>query len=126
MSNTTSGREHPFQLKHYFRKRFIFSDTAIIVGTLPPRAIVVNAGIVVTTVFQGSTPTFDLGVTGVGDDFADGISLETIGVIRDASNFPAATRAYNAEAIDVIGLVISAATAGEGIAWVEYLPDNDG
>jgi len=125
MANTTWGREHPYTLVHYLRKTVIFSDTTVTIGTLPPGAVVLRAGLVITTVFAGTTPTFDMGVTGVGDDFVDGASLETKGVIRDVTNMAAATMAYNADAIDATITLIDAATSGSGIAWVEYLPNND-
>jgi hypothetical protein len=127
MANTSSGREHPYTFVHYLRKGVTFADegTAVIIGTLPPGAVVLRAGLVIFTVFAGTTPTFDMGTTDVGDDFVDGASLETAGVIRDTTSMAGATVAYNAAAVNATITLIDAATSGAGVAWVEYLPNND-
>lgn len=132
MANTTgSGRHHPLQMVHTFRKRFTFANTTAVplyLGTLPPGGVVLRAGVVVVEAFNwGTNNLLDIGTTSDDDGFATNLSLATVGVIV-ADEMATSNDAYNASAIDLIAtpdFSSTQATTGIGIVWVEYLADND-
>lgn len=113
----------------YLRKKVTFSDgaTAVVqVGTLPAGAIVIRAGVVVTTAFNAATTNvLDIGTTADDDGFATDLAMGTIGVIvademattNDAGPYTAATSIIATHA-----QTGTAATAGVGYVFVEYMP----
>lgn len=113
----------------YLRKKIVYTDgiaAVIQVGTLPIGAIVLRGGVVVTTAFnEGSTNVLDIGTVADDDGFATDLALGTIGVIvademattNDMGPFTADT-----SIIATFARTGSAATAGEGYVFIEYMP----
>lgn len=96
---------------------------AITIGILPPGAVVLRAGIVVTTAFNGTTPIADMGTSDDADGWATDISTATAGnIVADTTN--ASDDLYATQ--DVTATVTVSATgndstAGAGYAYVEYI-----
>jgi hypothetical protein len=96
------------------------------VGTLPIGAIVLRGGVVVTTAFNAATTNvLDIGTVADDDGFATDLAMGTIGVIvadematsNDMGPFTADT-----SIIATHSQTGTAATAGEGYVWIEYMP----
>ena len=87
MATNTAGtvaRDFQKQMVHYLRKGFTYADdgSTLTVGVVPAGAIVIRAGVVVSTAFNaGSTNVLDIGTSGDTDGFATDLALGTIGVI---------------------------------------------
>jgi hypothetical protein len=120
------GQEYVQNMTHYLSKAFTYLDdgSVLTLGTVPPNAAVIRGGVIVTTAFNaGSTNVLDIGTSSDDDGFATDLALGTIGVISAdemaTTNDSYATTARTITAtVDLTG---AAATAGAGIAWVEYI-----
>ena len=107
-------------------KKVTFADNGVAktLGTLPAGAIVVDAGVVVTTAFNaGTSNTLNIGVTADDDGLATLLALGTIGSItwdeRATSNdvYQSADQAATATVV----LTGTAATAGVGYVYVNFV-----
>lgn len=126
----TTARKYHQAMVHYLRKRVQFSDGAsavITVGKIPAGSTVVRGGIVIVTAFNAGTANVgDLGTTADPDGFATDLALGTVGVIV-ADEMATTDDAYITADTDILftlALTGTAATTGDGYAWVEYLIDN--
>lgn len=121
------GRLYHSDQVHYFCENITFANagTTVTLGTLPPGAVVVDAGVVVTTAFNGSSPTLDIGTSGDTDGFATLLSLGTIGrIVADEMATSNDLYATTATTISCTLSAMSGASAGVGFVYVEYLmPD---
>lgn len=120
------GQQYPQNMVHYVAKTITYADDDLVVtvGTLPPRAAVIDCGIVVTTAFSGGTPVMDLGTASDPDAFATALALGTAGAIRDVSSNPLiANDDYSTSAQNVVASLTSGSTitAGSGIAFFTYI-----
>ena|SRR3990167_2685745 len=134
MATNTAGdvgqRFHTNQV-HYIVKRISYEDfpgttnAAVIVGVLPPRAVVFYGATWIVTAFDDVTgDDLDIGVSGSDDDlFASAVDLNTGDVyttfddLADANRWSTAARTVTANfttAPDDSG------TAGECIVYLEY------
>lgn len=125
MSNPSQARVLHTQQTPYFRRRIIFSETGTLtIGTIPAGAVIINAGVVVTTAFNaGTTNTLDIGTSADTDGFASAIALGTIGRIV-ADDMATSNDLYSTSEVTlqcVVTLSGTAATAGEGFVYVEYI-----
>ena len=125
MSNPSTARVFSTQQVHYFRRRIIFSETGTLtIGSIPAGAVVINAGVVVTTAFNaGTTNTLDIGTSADTDGFATALALGTIGRIV-ADEMATSNDLYSTSEVTlqcVVTLSGTAATAGEGFVYVEYI-----
>jgi hypothetical protein len=111
---------------HYLRKDIVFTDTAVMtVGVLPAGAIVVDAGVVVSTAWNsGTSDVLDIGTSGDGDGFATDLSLRTIGnIVWD--ELATSNDLYSASEVTITCQAASTgttATAGLGHVYVAYIP----
>lgn len=128
LNTAVSARTTGYQLTHFLRKDITFNDNGLVItlGKLPPGAIVINAGVVVTTAFNaGSTNVLDIGTSDDDDGFATDLALGTIGRIA-ADELATSNDLYSATAeitcTATVALSGTAATAGAGVVFVEYLP----
>lgn len=125
MTNPSTARVYHTNQTHYFRKRIIFSDTVVTLGVIPAGAIVINAGVVVTTAFNaGTTNVLDIGTSGDDDGFATDLALGTIGRIA-ADELATSNDLYSTSDVTLTATYAqtgTAATAGEGFVFVEYIP----
>lgn len=123
------GREFHLQAVHYLRKAISYSDTyPVTVGVLPANAIVLRGGVAVKTAFNAATTNvLDIGTSGDDDGFATDLALGTVGVIV-ADEFATSNDWFSTAAVTVTCTYAqtgTAATAGAGYVWVEYLANND-
>lgn len=114
----------------YLRKKVSYLDGAtgvVQVGTLPIGAIVLRAGVVVTTAFNAaSTNVLDIGTVADDDGFVADAAMGTIGVIistTTATSNDVGPLAADTSVIATHAQTGTAATAGEGYVWVEYMPN---
>lgn len=111
---------------HYLSKAITFADNgvAVTVGVVPPGATVLRGGVSVSTAFNaGTTNVLDIGTSGDDDGFATDLALGTIGVIV-ADEMATTNDQYSTSAQTIIATVAltgTAATAGAGVVWVEYI-----
>lgn len=123
----TPARVFHTQQTHFLRKTvtYLNNGSAVEVGVIPANAVVINAGVVVTTAFNaGSTNVLDIGTSGDDDGFATDLALGTIGRIA-ADELATSNDLYSTSDVTITATVAlsgTAATAGEGIVYVEYLP----
>ena len=125
MSNASTARVYHTNQTHYFRKRIIFSDTVVTIGVIPAGAIVINAGVIVTTAFNAATTNvLDIGTSGDDDGFATDLALGTIGRIA-ADELATSNDLYSTSEVTLTATYAqtgTAATAGEGFVYVEFIP----
>jgi hypothetical protein len=123
----TIGLEYHTNQVHYLAKTVTNADDDLVVtiGYLPPGAVVIDAGIVITTAFAGGSPVADMGAGADTDAFASALVLTTAGAIRDVSTNPlVANDDYSATAAIAVNISItsgSTITAGSGVAFVTYI-----
>lgn len=128
MPNTTiTARDFGYQVTQVLTKPIAFSDgaTAVVtVGVLPAKALVINAGVVVTTAFNaGSGNVLDIGTSADDDGFATDLALGTIGRIA-ADELATSNDLYSTSEVTVtatLALTGTAASAGAGFVYVEYI-----
>lgn len=116
------------QLIAYLRKPVSFTDgatTVVQVGTIPAGAVVLRGGVVVTTAFNAaSTNVLDIGTVADDDGFATDLAMGTIGVIV-ADEMATSNDMYVTADTAIIATHAqtgTAATAGAGFVWIEYMP----
>lgn len=127
----TGGTNLRLPVVHVLSRDFTFADDGLTLtmGVAPIGATVIRGGVVVSTAFNaGSTNVLDIGTSDDPDGFATDLALGTIGVIatdemattNDAGPFTSDTTITCS--VDLTG---TAATAGVGRAWVEFILDAD-
>ncbi len=125
------GRQLQQHTTHFFRKNFVFSDTTAVaqtLGVLPPGAIIVNAGVVVTTAFNhGTNNLLDIGTSSDDDGLATNLSLATVGnIVWD--ELATSNDLYSTSAVTLTftpDMTGTAGTTGAAEVYVEFIPDND-
>ena len=125
MSNPSQARQYHTQQVHYFRRAITFSETGTLtIGVIPAGAVVINAGVVVTTAFNaGTTNTLDIGTSADTDGFATALALGTVGRIV-ADEMATSNDLYSTSDVTlqcVVTLSGTAATTGAGFVYVEYV-----
>lgn len=120
---------------HFLRKAITYANDGdtVSLGWVPAGASVIRGGVNVNTAFDGDTTnTLDLGYRNGGDgetddtdEFATDLALGTAGVIVADEMATAAVTTF-AGGAEIVGVVTStaSATAGAGVAWIEYIVDN--
>lgn len=97
------------------------------IGTLPAGAVVLNAGVVVTTAFNaGTTNVMDIGTASDDDGFATDLALGTIGriVADELATSNDCLMTADTAITATLALTGTAATTGSGVVYVEYIiPD---
>lgn len=121
------GQNYHLNMVHLVQADITYSDngTAKTVGVIPSGSVVLRGGVAVTTAFNaGTSNVLDIGTSGDDDGFATDLALGTIGVI--SADEMATTNDQLASGdvtiIATVALAGTAATAGAGRVWVEYLP----
>ena len=114
---------------HYLRRNVSEADEgvgALTMGVLPAGAIVVGAGIIVATAFNGTSPIVQIGTSGDTDGFATNLALGTIGnIVWD--ELATSNDLYSTSEVTVSCTVSATgndSTAGYGIAYVSFVPNN--
>lgn len=122
----SQARLYHTQQVHYIWRAISEADEgvgALTIGVVPANSLIVRAGIVVTTAFNGTTPIADLGQTD-GDGFATDLTLATAGN-KVADEMATSDDIYSTSEITCTVTVSATgndSTAGAGFAYVEYLP----
>jgi len=121
------GQELAINAVHYLAKTVTNADDDLVVtvGWLPPGAVVIDVGIVVTTAFAGGSVVADIGTAADPDAFGSALVLTTAGAIRDVSTDPLlANDDYSATASVAVVVSItsgSTITAGSGVVFATYV-----
>ena len=114
---------------HYLRRNISEADEglgSLTLGVIPAKAIVVTAGVVVATGFNGTSPILDIGTSGDPDGYATNLVLATAGLI--VWDELATSNDFYSTSETTIVCDVSAtgndSTAGYGVVFVGYIPDN--
>ena len=122
----SKGQQYHTKQVHFLEKEITYADngTAKTLGYLPPGAVVLEAGCVVTTAFNaGTTNTLNMGTDADDDGFASLIALGTIGRIA-ADDMATSNDLYSTSERTITATVVltgTAASAGAGIAYCTYI-----
>lgn len=124
---TGSARLLHTQQHHYLRKSFTYADhgSTLTAGFIPAGAVVLKplSGVAVTTAFNGSPQTLDIGPSDNTDLWATDLSLSVTTFVPCDENVD-----YSVAADTEVQFVVqaSAASAGAGEVIITFIPDNDG
>jgi hypothetical protein len=126
-----SAQKYQTNQVHYLRAEISYADLTgkvYTLGVIPAGSVVIRGGVVVTTAFNAATTNLlDIGTSADDDGFATDLALGTIGVIA-ADEMATSNDTYSATSDITITATLAmsgtAATAGAGVVWVEYLARN--
>lgn len=126
----TDARHYNTHQVHYLYRAISYTDHGLTLdlGYVPAGSYVLRGGVVVTTAFNGnSSNILDIGTAADVDGFATDLALGTVGVIA-ADEMATTNDAYCATDTLIQCFVTStaAASAGAGMAWVEYIVPGNG
>lgn len=119
----TSARKLHLDVVHYVAKPIVYTTLTGTIGTLPAGAMVVDAGIFVTTAFAGGTPqTLDMGTAADPDGFATALVITSKGR-KQADELATSDDLVIAADTDVTYTLSAGATpsAGAGTVFVAYI-----
>ena len=124
----TTARQLPFQAINFFRKTITFADagTSFTLGILPAGATILmsTSGIQINTVFDGTTPNADIGVTGTTQKWASALDLDAA-VAWLPLDVDTAVRTVTVDTPIIVTVTAAGAAAGEAEVIVTYIPDID-
>lgn len=127
LNRNTPARDLGYDIVQTLRKQvtYLDDDVAVTVGVLPAGAVIVDAGVVVTTAFNAGTGNvLDIGTSGDGDGLATDLALGTIGRIV-ADELATSNDLYDASNDVTVtatpALTGTAATAGVGFVYVNFI-----
>lgn len=126
----TQARHNTTQQVGYLRKHIAYTDngSTLNVGVLPAGAIVVSAGVIVSTAFDGnSANTLDIGTSSDTNGFATLLALGTVGnIVWDELATSNDLGPYASDTtIQCVVTSTASATAGAGEVYVMFIEDND-
>jgi hypothetical protein len=130
-SQTPPARDMGYCVVEALRKKLVFADGAnvITVGVVPAGALIISGGAFVTTAFNGTTPTLNVGhadlPTPDPDAFATAIVLSALGYIAFDEIAAAANTRVNSERTVTATMTLSAATAGEAEVIVLFVNNHE-
>lgn len=125
VQGTTARKFHTDQV-HYVACPIVYTTLSYTIGKLPKGAMVVDAGVVVTTPFAGGTPqTLDMGTSADGDGFATALVITSAGR-KEADELATSDDLYMSADTDVTATLSAGATpsAGAGYVYVSYIIAN--
>jgi hypothetical protein len=120
----TTARKYHEDMVHYVSAPISGADGApqtFTVGVIPAGAAVIEAGAVITTAFDGTTPVVDIGYSGALEAFASDVALGVLGTVSEKPGTPYVTADQTVVATTATG---STVTAGAGYAFVTYIMAN--
>lgn len=136
MATGTAGstaRVYDTQQIHYYRKALSYADgitASVSIGLVPAGAIVVDAGVLVTTTYNwGTNNLLNMGTPGDTDGLATSLSLATAGLIKwDEFATSNDIGPYASDTWVTITYICTGTNASQGAAeaYVAFIPDNDG
>lgn len=122
----TTARKFHHDLVHYVTVPIVYTTLSYTIGKLPKGAVVVDAGVVVTTPFAGGTPqTLDMGTSADTDGFATALVITSAG-LKAADELATSDDLLMAADTDVVAVLSAGATpsAGAGYVFVAYIIAN--
>lgn len=122
----TTARKFHHDLVHYVSAPIVYTTLSYTVGKLPAGALIVDAGVVVTTGFAGGTPqTLDIGVGADTDGLATALVITSAGK-KVADELATSDDLYLSADTDVNATLSAGATvsAGAGYVYVAYILAN--
>lgn len=128
------ARQYHHSMVHFVRKGVLYSQltsgTAVVIGTLPPGAVVCNVYAVVKTAFNSATSDLlDMGTSGSNNAFMSAVSIASVGQKLADDMATSSALVIGSTETDVVAKWTgtgAAPSAGEVEFVVEFLPDNDG
>lgn len=113
------------------RKKITFANnaTTVVVGVVPPKALVIGGGIFVTTAFNGTTPTANVGAvdsTTVAAAFASAISVAALGFIALDELAAVTNTRVNVERSITVSVTAAGGTTGEAEVIILVVNDHTG
>jgi hypothetical protein len=120
------GRSYHTEQVHYVTCPIVYTTLSYTVGKLPPGAMVIGAGVLVTTPFAGDTPqTLDMGTTADPDGFATALAITAAG-LKGADELATSDDLYMAADTNVTATLSAgtAPSAGAGYVYVSYIMAN--
>lgn len=109
----------PIGMPGIFETAIAFDDSGKSLGAIPDGAKIYSMSIVVTTAFNGTTPTYDVGYAADADALVDGVSLGSAGVVGVTA--PSATVGQWANGVTSGALIGTFAGGGSNTAGVGKL-----
>lgn len=115
---------------HYLRAEAAYTDgtgKVYTLGVIPANSIVIRGGVAVITAFNaGTSNTLNIGTSTDDDGFATLLALGTVGVIvademATSNDFYLTTDQTVTATLTMSG---TAATTGQAVIWLEYIPRN--
>lgn len=122
----TTARKFHHDLVHYVTAPIVYTTLSYTIGKLPAGALIVDAGVVVTTAFAGVTPqTLDIGVGADTDGLATALVITSAG-LKAADELATSDDLYLSADTDVNATLSAGATvsAGAGYVYVAYIIAN--
>lgn len=125
----TTARQYHQQMLHYLRKHLDeVSGTTITAGTIPGGSLMIApiSGIQIETVFSGTNPVADIGITGTLEKYAADLDLDAA-VAFLPFDVTTAIPIVTVDTPIIITLDLSTPVAADGSAEcvIFYCPDND-
>ncbi len=129
MANYPPATEVGDVVVHCIRRNISEADEgvgALVIGTRPAKSIVVSAGIIVATAFNGTSPIAQIGPTADPDGFGTNLILATIGNIVWDELATSNDLYSTSEVTDTVTVTATGndSTAGYGVAYVLYVLNN--
>lgn len=121
-----SAQKYHLNVVHKLSAAIAYTDngSAVTLGVVPASSVVLHGGVVVTEAFNaGTANVLDIGTSADADGFATDLALGTVGVIS-ADEMATTNDAYCSADTTITAtpaLSGTAATAGAGYVWVEYV-----
>lgn len=122
----TTARENATQQINYIRKAINeVSGTTITVGIIPAGSIILPSisGVNITTVFSGTDPVLDLGVTGTLERFASDLDLDAAATFVPIDVLTALKVATDTTIIATLDLSTPVAANGAAEVIICYIPN---
>jgi hypothetical protein len=126
----TVARQFHTQQVHYLRKTIDeVSGSTITVGILPAGATILRtmSGIQINTIFSGTSPVADIGVTGTTQRWAASLDLDAaVAFLPRGVTTAVMTVAVDTPVICTLNLDTPTTADGSAEVIICYVPDNDG
>lgn len=128
-----NARQLHTQQVHYFRKRVNWNDagiaTGVLIGTIPNGALLIDAGVRVTTAFNAATTNvLQMGTTATGGEIlASAVTLAGATGFKKATSGTAFSALVSADTDIYVSYTQTGTAATTGLAdlFVAYIPNND-
>lgn len=124
----TTARKYHEDMVHYVVEPIVYTTLSYTLGKLPAGALIVDAGVVVTTAFAGTAAqTLDIGVGADTDGLATALVITSAGK-KAADELATSDDLYLSADTDVNATLTAGTTptAGAGYVYVSYIMANRG